>query len=202
MKDVIAFVEGSGTLPEKPIVLSFDDGHYNNYYYAHDLLRKYNAKAVISIVGETTEMFSDQRDDNPSYSYVTWDHIKKMHRSGLWEIQNHSYECHSYDKRKGVSRTYAETDREYEKFLMSDLRRLQDMITCVTGTRPDTFTYPFGAFSENTDEILRKIGFKATLSCTEGINTIKTGDPDCLYRLNRYLRPPEKSPEDFFTFLQ
>ena len=50
MKDVIAYEEGKGTLPAKPIVLSFDDGYYNNYYYAFPLLRKYDMKAVISIV--------------------------------------------------------------------------------------------------------------------------------------------------------
>ena len=65
-------------------------------------------------------------------------------------------------------------------------------------SHPNTFTYPFGAFSENTDEILREIGFQATLSCTEGVSVIKRSDPDCLYRLKRHLRPPDKSPEEFF----
>ena len=95
-----------------------------------------------------------------------------------------------------------ESDSSYDSFLCSDVMALQDKIAYVTGVAPTTFTYPFGAFSENTDEILREIGFQATLSCTEGISVIKRGDPDCLYRLKRHLRPPDKSPEEFFKFLK
>ncbi len=201
MKDVIAFVEGKGTLPEKPIVLSFDDGYYNNYYYAFPLLRKYNMKAVISIVGKSTDDFSETEDENPNYSHVTWDDVLEMHLSGNWEILNHSYDCHSYDKRNGISQKKNESDKDYKKFLQSDLGRLQNMIAYVTGIAPDTFTYPFGAFSRETDNCLKKMGFKATLSCTEGVSTITKGDPGSLYMIKRHLRPPDKSPEDFFSSL-
>ena len=201
MKEVIAFVEEEGTLPEKPVVITFDDGYYNNYYYAFPLLKKYDMKAVLSVVGKMTDDFSNTPDENPNYAHVTWDHILEMHRSGLWEIQNHSYNCHSYDSRNGVSQVSSEKYDAYEDFLMADICHLQDKLAYVTGVTPNTFTYPFGAFTENTDKVLKKIGFKATLSCTEGVSTIKKGDPECLYKLKRHLRPPDKSSEEFFDFL-
>ena len=201
MKDVIAFVEDKGELPDKPIVLTFDDGYYNNLYYADPILEKYDMKAVFSVVGEMTEQFSYEPDRNPNYSHVTWDDIFTMHMSGHWEIQNHSYACHSYENRNGVSQMNGESYDDYEDFLMADLCHLQDKLAYVTGVTPNTFTYPFGAFTENTDKVLKKIGFKATLSCTEGVSTIKKGDPECLYELKRDLRPPDKSSEEFFTFL-
>ena len=106
MKEVIDYVNGTGFLPKKPIVLSFDDGYYNNYYYAFPLLKKYNMKAVISIVGKLSDDFSQTPDENPSYAHLTWDDILEMHLSGCWEIQNHSYNCHSFDHRNGVSDVY------------------------------------------------------------------------------------------------
>lgn len=201
MKDVISFVEGKGKLPKKPIVITFDDGYYNNYYYVFPLLKKYNMKAVISIVGKLTDEYSNIDNENLNYAYVTWDDVLDMHLSGYWEIQNHSYDCHSYDERNGVSQVSNESDSDYKSFLTSDISQLQDKIAYVTGVAPNTFTYPFGAFNENTDSVLKEIGFKATLSCTEGVSSIKKGDPECLYKLKRYLRPPDKAPDEFFDFL-
>lgn len=202
MKDVISYAEGKADLPGKPIVISFDDGYFNNYYYAFPLLEKHNMKAVISIIGKMTDTFSTTPDENPNYSHLTWDHILKMHLSGHWEIQNHSYNCHTYENRNGVSQQSGESDTEYRNFLVSDLLELQDKIAYVTGVAPNTFTYPFGAFSENTDKIIKDSGFKATLSCTEGVSTIKKGNPESLYRLKRHLRPPDIPPEKFFDFLK
>lgn len=202
MKEVIAFVQGKSQLPQKPIILSFDDGYYNNYYYAFPLLKKHRVKAVISIVGKMSDEYSNTNDPNPSYAHVTWDNVLEMHLSGYWEILNHSYDCHTYDSRNGVSQVSTESDKAYRDFLMADLCSLQDKIAYTTGVAPETFTYPFGAFNKNTDSILKEIGFKATLSCTEGISTIKKGDPECLYKLKRHLRPPDKEPSEFFTFLQ
>ena len=201
MKEVIAFAEGKGQLPKRPIVITFDDGYFNNYYYAFPLLRKYNMKAVISIVGNLTDQYTSNGDENVNYSYATWDDILEMHLSGYWEIQNHSYNCHTYDGRNGVSQTVNESDKSYKDFLSSDIMQLQDKIAYVTGVAPNTFTYPFGAFNDNTDSVLKELGFKATLSCTEGVSTVSKGDPNSLYRLKRHLRPPDKAPEDFFTFL-
>jgi peptidoglycan/xylan/chitin deacetylase (PgdA/CDA1 family) len=201
MADVIDYVENGVSLPDRPIVLTFDDGYYNNYYYADSFLEKYNMKAVLSVVGSLSQEFSDTPDENPNYAHVTWDHILQMHLSGRWEIQNHSYDCHTYTSRNGVSQMKGESYESYKDFLTGDLMKLQDKLEEVTGVIPNTFTYPFGAFSENTDKVLKSLGFKATFSCTEGISTIKKGDPDSLYKLKRYLRPPNVSSDKFFAFL-
>ncbi|NLD19921.1 MAG: polysaccharide deacetylase family protein [Clostridiales bacterium] len=202
MKDVIDYVEGKGKLPKKPIVITFDDGYYNNYYYAFPLLKKYNMKAVISVVGKMSDEFTNNPDENPNYSHLTWDHILEMHMSGHWEIQNHSYDCHTYTDRNGVSQKKDETVTAYKDFLTSDIYHLQNKIAYVTGVAPNTFTYPFGAFSEKTDDVIKEMGFKATLGCTEGVSIIKKGEPQCLYKIKRHLRPPDKSSREFFDFLR
>jgi peptidoglycan/xylan/chitin deacetylase (PgdA/CDA1 family) len=201
MKDVINYVNGKGTLPSKPIVLTFDDGYYNNHYYISPILKKYGIKAVISVIGKESDLFTNSPDEHLNYSHVTWDHILAMHLSGNWEIQNHSYNCHSYDDRNGISQKKSETFKEYKSFLTDDIMEAQNKIAYVTGVSPTTLTYPFGAFSKNTDKIIKSLGFKASLSCTEGVSTIEIGDYEGLFKLKRHLRPPDVSSEKFFEFL-
>ena len=48
MEDLINFVYNNGKLPDKPILLTFDDGYMSNYTYVLPLLKKYDCKAVVS----------------------------------------------------------------------------------------------------------------------------------------------------------
>ena len=67
------------------------------------------------------------------------------------------------------------------------MQRLQEELAEHTGRTPDTFAYPYGKYSDRTDQVLRGMGFQATLSCDWGINHL-TRDSACLYRLRRICR--------------
>ncbi len=195
MQDLIDYVHAGKSLPEKPVVLTFDDGYFNNYSYAFPLLQKYKAKAVLSVIGYYTDLYTKTPDENPSYSHVTWKDIKKMMDTGLVEMQNHSYNLHTTDKgRNGTKKKKGESDAQYKTMLTEDLGKLQDEFKTNTGYTPNTFTYPFGSVSNASFDIIKEIGFKASLSCESGMNTI-TRDPESLYMLKRYLRTPKKSAE-------
>ena len=70
MTDLINYVYKDSPLPEKPIIITFDDGFYNNFGYAVPLLHKYDMKAVISIVGKYTDTYSKSDEANLNYSYL------------------------------------------------------------------------------------------------------------------------------------
>lgn len=200
MQDLIDYVYDNQPLPPKPVMLTFDDGFYNNYLYAFPLLKKYNCKMVLSPIGRYTDQYSEEKDDHANYSYVTWDQINEMRRSGLVEIQNHSYDMHASDKshRKGALRAAGESVEQYRQALTNDVMKMQRRVEEMTGYTPTTFTYPFGAVSREALPVLQELGFKATLICESRVNHI-TRDPECLFGLGRYRRPGGVDTADFFT---
>lgn len=188
MADLINYVNGKESLPQKPIILSFDDGYYNNYVYVYPLLKKYNMKIVLSIIGKSTDDFSKVSDINLDYSHVTWDQINEMIKSGLVEIQNHTYNMHTITRNRfGCQKNKGESLAHYDQALTEDICTLQKEILSMTGTSPSTFTYPYGRDSKESYYIIKKLGFKASLTCDYGVNSI-TKNPNILYGLKRICR--------------
>lgn len=198
VQDLINYVYNGSELPEKPIMITFDDGYYNNYVYAFPLLKKYNCKMVLSPIVRYTDEYSEIPDNNPNYAHVTWENINEMVNSGLVEIQNHSYNLHSNSGRLGAKKKSGESNSEYEKILREDLKKAQERIKEKTGVEPVAFTYPFGAISKESYSIIKDMGFKCSFSCEGHTNTI-TRDPECLYRLCRYIRPGKISSKQYFS---
>ena len=199
LTELINYVHEDAPLPEKPIILTFDDGYYNNYIYAFNLVKKYDCKMVLSPIGKCTELYSKTEDKNPNYSHCTWNDLSEMLSSGHVEIQNHSYNLHSSSSScLGAKRKKGENKNTYKKRFTEDIMKMQQLLADNIGSTPNTFTYPFGAKCSYSDEILKEMGFKASLDCEEKINQIHKS-PDSLYGLHRFLRPPNTSSETFFN---
>lgn len=199
IQDLINYVNGRGNLPAKPVMLSFDDGYYNNYKYAFPLVKKYNMKMVFAPIGICSEQFSKADSDHERYSHVTWKEMKEMTQSGLVEVQNHTYNLHHNAKdRLGASKKRTESAADYQKMLLSDLKHDQELIYSNTGVLMTAFVYPFGAISEASGPVIQSMGFQATMTCREKMNHI-TRNPQCLYGLGRFLRTPDTSPAQLFN---
>lgn len=198
VRDVLNYKENGTPLPEKPIIVTFDDGYYNVMEYAFPFMLENNIKGVINIVGAYSERSAEDGDRNPAYSYLTWEDISELDKSGVFEIGNHTYDMHSLIGRKGCRRLYSENAEEYRAALFEDTGRLQDILEEKSGVRPVTFAYPFGFISDESADILEEIGFKALLTCYEKPNYVSRGESGGCLMLNRYNRPSGTETEEFF----
>ena len=197
IEDLLAYEDRGVPLPSKPVMLTFDDGYYNNYTYVYPLAQKYGIKVVIAPVGLYTDSFTKNDADHAAYSYLTWGEIAEMSDSGFVEIQNHSYNLHESKGRLGASKKAGESAAAYTALLGKDLRQMQDAVEEHTGRAPTAFVYPFGAVSQESIPVVKEIGFRASLTCRGKINVI-TKDPECLYGLGRFLRPWGISSWEYF----
>ncbi len=189
MTDLIDYVYEGKELPPKPIIISFDDGYLSTYRYVFPLLKQYNMKIVLSIIGKSIDDFTRVSDININYSHMTWDQVKEMQESGYAEIQNHSYNLHKISNgRYGCCQKTSETMEQYKTILSDDIMKLQDEIESYIGIAPNTFAYPYGRYCNNTDIILKELGFKSSLSVTYGVNLINENSKDDLFGLKRMCR--------------
>ena len=163
---MIAYATNGARLPQKPIILSFDDGYCNNYTYAFPLLQKYQATAVIAL----------------------------MNASGLVEFASHTYNLHHIEKsRKGADRKPGESLEDYTRVLTDDLQRNQDAIAAAIGKPPQVFAWPYGAYpaDKSADPILKAVGIRASFTSYQHTSELRRGDADSLLGLGRYLRTPQ-----------
>ena len=197
ISDLIDFVREGAPLPPRPIVLTFDDGYYNNFSQGMPMLEAYDARIVLSVIGSSTDHWSEHQDETDErYGHLTWPQIAEMVASGRVELANHTQDLHkTKDGRKGCKMKTGEDFAAYSALLSADIGTLQNTIEQVTGARPQCFTYPFGAHCSKADEVLRELGFLVTLSCASGMNTLRAGDESTLWKLHRNNRTPDQSVE-------
>ena len=196
-KQLIDYTEGIGELPDKPVLITFDDGFYNNLSLALPLLEKYDMNAIVSCVGSFTDIKAPADPHIDNYSYLTWEDISSLIASGRVELGNHTYDLHSVcGERKGCAKLTYESDEEYNDLLCNDIGLMQRESVINTSCEPVVFAYPFGSICRESVPLLRKLGFRMTLTCYESPNYI-TRDPKCLYGIGRYNRSGLYSTEEF-----
>ena len=76
---------GRFTMPEKPVIISFDDGYDTNYKYAFPIIKKYGVKTTIFVVVGTVGQVIGNN------GHFTWEQAREMQNSGLVSIQSHTY---------------------------------------------------------------------------------------------------------------
>lgn len=196
--DLLAWADGTGRLPEKPILLTFDDGAYNNYVYAFPLAQQYGMKIIVSPIGCWADRYSETGEENAAYSTLTWERMREMLGSGLVELQNHTYNLHRAEGgRLGSGRREGESEEAYAAVLREDLGRMQERMEAELGAPASCFVYPFGSIGEGEEAIVKSLGFRCTLTCDSRISYI-TRDASSLFGIGRRLRPPDCSSEEFF----
>ena len=188
MEDVLTYVYAGKALPEKPILLTFDDGYESSYRRLFPLLKRYGAKAVICVIGRSADEFSLLPEQGGPYVHANWAELLEMRDSGYVELQNHSYDLHREEGgAQGCRRRGGEDGLSYERRIRGDVDRMQEELFRRTGTAATAFAYPYGFYSEELEGILAESGFLATLTCDFGMNRL-TRDPDCLRGMKRICR--------------
>ena len=95
LAELIAFVEEDGPLPEKPLLITMDDGYTSNLTVAAPILEEFSMSATVFVIGmnegQTVYAHSGQPLDPPRFAYAE---AQPWIDRGVLEIQSHTYDLH------------------------------------------------------------------------------------------------------------
>ncbi len=192
LQDILDAKNGKKPLPEKAVLITFDDGYLSVYKYLYPLLKMYDYTAVVAVVGKwlsykpgETVTYGDH-DKKPRDFFLSWEQLREMQDSGHIEIASHSFDLHHGElgnpqgnvQPAATTRTYSkktgqyETDQEYFNRIKNDLKVNSDLIEKHTGVRPRSMVWPYGAHSKQTNEISEDLGMPITMTLKTGRNTL------------------------------
>ncbi len=197
VKQLYNYTQKAETLPEKSVLITFDDGYYNVYKYAFPLFKEYNMKFVFSIIGIMSEKASASGEaQSPAYSHTNYEQLSEMLNSGLVELGNHTYDLHGKNTRNGILPCYNESPTDYAAAVGGDIAKAQRLLEDKLNYSAYIFAYPLGAYNDEAGKLMDSFGFIATFSCEEGTNFIQR--PEDLKLLKRYNRSGLYTSEEFF----
>ncbi len=192
--DIEAAAAGKKALPEKALLLTFDDGYLSFYKTVYPILRAFDWPAVLSVVTS----WADGRDaPGPPYrekQFLTWDQIREVAASGLVTVVPHSDSMHEFvrsnpqgniepsmttfifDEKTGGY----ETEKDYRARIRADMEKTVSVFSERLGSKPTVYTWPYSAYNSIALDEAKRAGFRVFLTVDEGL-----ADTGRLDRVNR-----------------
>jgi peptidoglycan/xylan/chitin deacetylase (PgdA/CDA1 family) len=183
LSEMDSFFNDGKTVPEKSVIITFDDGFEDNYYYAFPILKKFTIPATIFIVSDLLDktnqwMINEGLDEK---KMLSWEKIKEMMQSGI-EFGGHSL---------NHQRLVTLEDDELNNQIVKNKKDMEDSLGCSL----ISFAYPYGLYNESVLNAVSQAGYKIACSTRSGFNNNNTS-PFLLRRLEI------KGTDSLFNFKQ
>jgi peptidoglycan/xylan/chitin deacetylase (PgdA/CDA1 family) len=145
--DLILGVTWKNPLPQKPVVLTFDDGYVDQYTNAFPLLKEFGFTATFFIITEYAD------SGNPAY--MSWPMIEEMAAAGM-RIESHSKSHPDL------------SEADYDELIWQILGS-QETIAAHIGYTPRFFCYPGGRYDEETIGVLQELDYWGAVTTAGGL---------------------------------
>ena len=134
-------------LPQRPIILTFDDGYRDHYTQAFPLLRKYGFRGTFFVI--TSHIDQEHRQ------YLSWDQVKEMAGAGM-EIESHGY-------------THVDLRQRTVDYLVWQMVGSREAIEERTRRPVRFFCYPAGKYDDLAIKVLHSAHYWGAVTVKPGV---------------------------------
>lgn len=170
IEETYKFLATNEGVPEKSIVLTFDDGYVDNYTNAYPILKEFGFNATVFVITGVV-------DKDPAY--MTSAQLKELEANGI-EIHAHTV---NHEKL---------SELPYEKQL-STLKESKEFVERLLNKKADCIAYPYGMFNDNTLKAAKEAGYTMGLTT----NGKWSGKEDGILTLDRVYISSLRDLENF-----
>ena len=195
---------GEESLPEKPVLLTFDDGLRSYYDFVVPLLAIYKFPSISSVV--TGWLDSKHIPAEYQGRLMNWKQLKTVSKNKLVEVISHTNNLHygvlsnpqGNTEAASIARKYDPLRNEYEEEavfwgrIKSDLKQSYDRIHQQLGIEPKAIAWPYGHYNNTLIQIADNLGFKYQFTLDQGPTSFNQ-----LPLINRIILFTDTSNEDF-----
>ncbi len=189
---VIGYVREGTPLPEKPVLITMDDGYGSNLTVAAPILEETGMRATIFTIGinEGEEYYAHSGEPMWQHRFA-FEEAAPWVEKGIIDVQSHTFDMHQlesygYSGRDGVRRMRGESAEDYRQALLDDAAAFRERRGDRVATELLALAYPFGYYDLEADKIMREAGYQLTVTIDERINRLRSGDEECLRMLGRF----------------
>jgi len=181
--DLIAARDGIKPLPEKAILLTFDDAYRTYYDFVYPLLTQYQYPSVLGVVSS----WIDKRPEYVKNDLMTWEQLSEVSRSPLVEIASHSHDLHqglvynpqTNEGAAAANRFYNEETQTYEDEatyrarISSDFQKARSSLEQHLGKKPRIMVWPYGKYNSVSIDEAKKASFEITFVLSDLYATVE-----------------------------
>jgi peptidoglycan/xylan/chitin deacetylase (PgdA/CDA1 family) len=167
LNDYLYYKEHPQQLPQKPVIISFDDGYENNYIHAYPVLKKHGFKAVVYSIADPASPIFPQFEIPERL--MSPEQMKELSENGI-SIQGHTA-THPHLKDLADADIYRE------------LHDCRQRLEAITGKPVVHMAVPYGSMDGRLFSIAREAGYKTLSIPGKGTVNLAT-DPYDIKRLS------------------
>jgi len=184
LRQLVNWYQKKGPAPApKSVVIVEDDAHKSVYSDMFPLAKKYNVPVTIFIYPSAVS--------NAKYA-LTWDQLRELKKSGLFDFQSHTYWHPNFKKERRKLKP-----ADFDKLVSTQLLKAKDKIAKELGVTVDLLAWPFGIYD---DDLLRRAA-AAGYTGTFTIERRHATAAESVMKLPRYLLINADSGKNFAAIL-